>query len=136
MWMPAPTMMRPGDALAERRAGTDPRDGASPVRARTRRMVIEGLRAVARRSRQTGPRRRQEILLCQRAAAVSPELLELAALLDVTDDPDPAATHALLRLLTDGGESPLYNPRVHVSELQATLAYARGRLSGAASYGP
>jgi hypothetical protein len=128
--MPAPVTMRPSDALADDRAGTDTRAGAPPIRARTRRMVIDGLRAVARRSRQAGPRRRQEILLCQRAAAVSAELLELAALLDITDDPDPPGTRALLRLLTDGGESPLYNPRVHVSELQATLDYARRRLSG------
>ena len=30
------------------------------------------------------------------------------------------------RLLTDGCESPLYNPDVHISELLATLHYLRG----------
>jgi hypothetical protein len=100
---------------------------APSVSPRTQRTLIEGLRAVARRSRPEG-QRRFEVLLSRRAAAVSGELLELAALLDITDDPDPAAVDALLGLLTDGRESPLYNPAVHVSELYGTLLDVRRRL--------
>jgi hypothetical protein len=55
-------------------------------------------------------------------------MLELAALLDITDDPDPAAVDALVGLLTDGRGSPLYNPAVHVSELYGTLLEVRRRL--------
>ena len=59
---------------------------------------------------------------------MSGQLLELAALLDITDDADPAAIDALLGLLTDGRESPLYNPEIHVSELYGTLLDVRRRL--------
>ena len=97
------------------------------VSPRTRGRLIDGLRSVARQSRQQR-RRRFEVLLCRRAAAVSGELLGLAALLDITDDPDPAAIDSLLTLLTDGVESPLYNPRIHVSQLHATLVDSRRRL--------
>jgi hypothetical protein len=97
---------------------------APSVSRRTQRTLIDGLRAVARRSRQEG-QRRFEVLLSRRAAAFSDELLGLAALLDITDDPDPAAVDKLLRLLTDGRESPLYNPAVHVSELYGTLLDVR-----------
>jgi hypothetical protein len=99
----------------------------SAVNPRTRGRLIDGLRSVARQSRQE-KRRRFEVLLCRRAAAVSGELLGLAALLDITDDPDPAAIDSLLTLLTDGVESPLYNPRIHVSQLHATLVDSRRRL--------
>ena len=100
---------------------------APSVSPRTQRTLIDGLRTVARRSRQEG-QHRFEVLLSRRAAAVSGQLLELAALLDITDEPDPAAIGALLGLLTDGGESPLYNPAVHVSELYGTLLDVRRRL--------
>jgi hypothetical protein len=128
MWTPAPVTMRPVAVLTDSRAETDTRDPATSVSPRTQRTLIDGLRAVARRSRQPGRRRRFEILLSRRAAAVSGELLGLAALLDITDDPDPAAIDALVGLLTDGRESPLYNPAVHVSELYATLIDVRRRL--------
>jgi hypothetical protein len=97
------------------------------VSSRTQHTLIDGLRAVARRSRQEG-QRRFEVLLSRRAAAVSGELLGLAALLDITDDPDPAAIDALVGLLTDGRESPLYNPAIHVAELYGTLLDVRRRL--------
>ncbi len=128
MWVPAPVTVPPAATLTDRRARTDTCDPATSVSPRTQRTLIDGLRAVARRSRQPGRRRRFEVLLSRRAAAVSAELLGLAALLDITDDPDPAAIDALVRLLTDGRESPLYNPAVHVSELYATLIDVRRRL--------
>ena len=128
MWMPAPVAMGPDAALTDGRAHTDACSPAPSVNPRTQRTLIDGLRTTARRSRQEGRRRRFEVLLSRRAAAVSGELLGLAALLDITDDPDPAAIDALLGLLTDGCESPLYNPAVHVSELYGTLLDVRRRL--------
>jgi hypothetical protein len=128
MWMPAPVMMRPAAALTDSRGETNTCNPATSVSPRTQRTLIAGLRAVARRSRPQGRPRRFEVLLSRRAAAVSDELLRLAALLDITDDPDPAAVDALRALLTDGCQSPLYNPAVHVSELYATLIDVRRRL--------
>lgn len=98
------------------------------VSRRTQCTLIDGLRAVAHRSADRRRRRHFEVLLSRRAAAVRGELLELAALLDITAEPDPAAIDALLGLLTDGRDSPLYNPAIHVSELHATLVDARRRL--------
>jgi hypothetical protein len=51
---------------------------------------------------------------------VRTDLLEIAALLEQVDDPDPASVNAIHELLADGG-GPLYNPTVQVSELHATL---------------
>jgi hypothetical protein len=51
-------------------------------------------------------------------------LLEIAALLEQTHDPDPACVTATRELLTSG-TSPLYNRGVHVSELYAALYYIR-----------
>lgn len=126
--MPAPVTMRPAAALTDGGAHTDICSPAPRISPRTQRTLIDGLRTVARRSREEGRRRRFEVLLSRRAAAVRGELLELAALLDISDEPDPAAIDALRGLLTDGRESPLYNPAVHVSELHATLLDARRRL--------
>ncbi len=112
------------------------RAGAALERSRTpgvadrrRRRVISRLRWVARRAGTGARRRRFELLLCDRAAAVRSDLLEIAALLEVTADPDPACVADLHKLLTDGCASPLYNWDVHPSELRATLFYARDRLS-------
>jgi hypothetical protein len=125
--MPMPMTMRPAAALTDSRVRTESRKPARSISPRTQRTLIDGLRTVARRSRQEG-RRRFEVLLSRRAAAVRGEMLELAALLDITDDPDPAAVDALVGLLTDGRDSPLYNPAVHVSELYGTLLDVRRRL--------
>jgi hypothetical protein len=126
--MPTPMTMATTAGLTDSRAGSDPRQPARSVSPRTQRTLIDGLRTVARRSRQEGRRRRFEVLLSRRAAAVRGEMLELAALLDITDDPDPTAVDALVGLLTDGRDSPLYNPAVHVSELYGTLLDVRRRL--------
>ena len=69
------------------------------------------------------------MLLLDRVATVRPELLELADALERCGDPDPAAVADLRRLLTDGCQSPLYNPEVHISELRATLYYLRSGLT-------
>jgi hypothetical protein len=60
------------------------------------------------------------VLLRYRAAAVRTELLEIAALLEQARDPDPAYAEEVHELLANG-DSPLYHPGVHVSELYATL---------------
>ena len=67
------------------------------------------------------------MLLRYRAAAVRTDLLEIAALLEQSCDPDPASVKAIHRLLANR-DSPLYDPGVHVSELYATLYYVRAAL--------
>lgn len=110
------------------------RDRARRVSARTRRRLVVSLRTLASRQPSShAARRRFEVLLLQRVAPVSADLLEIAALLEAAPDPDPRCVRTLHRLLTDGCESPLYNPDVHPSELRATLYYVRlglGTLSG------
>jgi hypothetical protein len=69
--------------------------------------------------------RRRQTLLHYRVNAVRSELLEIAAMLDRTHDPEPATTAALHELLINGYDSPLYNPDIHVSELRATLSGVR-----------
>jgi hypothetical protein len=68
------------------------------------------------------------VLLHYRAAAVRTELLEIAATLERSDNPDPACIAELHDLLANGCDSPLYNPHIHVSELRATLHHVRVRL--------
>lgn len=75
-------------------------------------------------------RRRHDLLLHDRVTAVRTDLLEIAVMLERSDDPDPGCVAALHDLVSDGCESPLYNPEVHVSELRATLYFARSRLDG------
>jgi hypothetical protein len=72
--------------------------------------------------------RRDELLLCDRVAAVRTELVEIAALLERAVCPDPAAVTELQRLLGSGCDSPLYNPQIHESELRAALYYAHRAL--------
>ena len=75
-------------------------------------------------------RRRHDVLLHYRVAAVCTDLLEIATLLEHANDPDPVYVKEIHRLLTSG-DSPLYHPGAHVSELYATLYYIRAGLSRA-----
>jgi hypothetical protein len=59
---------------------------------------------------------------------VRSELLEIAALLERASCPAPAAVSELDALLGNGCDSPLYNPRIHESELRAALYYTRRAL--------
>ena len=52
-------------------------------------------------------------------------LLEIADLLERSEDPDPVCLADLDALVRDGCKSPLYNSEVHESELHATLYYVR-----------
>ncbi|MGZ4168963.1 MAG: hypothetical protein ACXVE4_11365 [Solirubrobacteraceae bacterium] len=65
----------------------------------------------------------------QRVGAVRAELLEVAALLEQAPRVDPDCIAELLRLLTSGCDSPLFNPEIHPSELKATLYFLRSRLA-------
>jgi hypothetical protein len=68
-----------------------------------------------------------DVLLRYRAAAVRNELIELAALIERTEAPDPLFVAALRDLLRDGG-SALYNPAVPAAELHKTIEYIRSGL--------
>ena len=70
-------------------------------------------------------------LLRERAAAVRPQLLEVAAALERAPDPPPEVMQTLRRLLTDGCTSPLWNEDVPAGELAATLEQARAELNWA-----
>lgn len=96
---------------------------------RHRRMLARWLRRTAGHSPARDPiRRRHELLLADRVAAVRADLIEIAAMLERAGDVDPACVGMLRELLAAGCGSPLYNPDVHVSELRATLYCARARL--------
>jgi hypothetical protein len=96
-----------------------------------RRVLVTWLRLTANRAEEPHPiARRRQPLLHYRAAAVRSELLEIAAALDRTQDPDPESVATLHELLTNGCDSPLYNPDIHVSELRATLDRVRAGVCG------
>lgn len=96
---------------------------------RNRRVLVEWLRRTANPTQDADPiRRRREALLRYRAAAVHTDLLEIAALLERTRNPNPASVATLHTLLTNRCESPLYNPNIDVSELRTALDLARAGL--------
>jgi hypothetical protein len=96
---------------------------------RQRHLIVQWLRSTANRAGEPAPLvRRRQALLHYRVAAVRTDLLEIAAMLERSDQPDPACVAELHRLLANGCDSPLYNPDIHVSELRATLHYVRVRL--------
>jgi len=98
------------------------------VSPRSRRILAQWLRRTARNANERDPlRRRRDVLLHYRAAAVRTELLELAALVEQAHDPDPDCVREIRELLANGA-SPLYHRGVHVSELHATLYYLRSAL--------
>ena len=110
----------------ERRAE---RRRARLVSPRHRRALARMLRGIAKDAVDPNPLRRPlDVLLHYRAAAVRTDLLEIAALLERAQDPDPSCVAALRQLVRDGA-SPLYDPAVHVSELHTALHYAHAGLS-------
>jgi hypothetical protein len=115
-------------ATRPRRSGRG-RGGRRALSSRRRRALVAELSRVA--SAAPSPdslRRRFDVLLHDRVREVRGDLLEIALLLAVADDPDPECAAELRRLVRDGCDSPLYNPEVHPSELRATLHYIRSRL--------
>jgi hypothetical protein len=104
------------------------RKQARLISARNRRVLAKWLRRTANHAIDPDPiRRRYDVLLHYRAAAVRTNLLEIAARIERADNPDPDCVAALRKLLANG-DSPLYHPGVHVSELHATLDYIRSGL--------
>ncbi len=101
------------------------------AQARRRRCVAGSLRnVVAQATKSERILKRRGLLLVDRVLPVRAELLEIADLLDRNYEADPSVVDQLYRLLTDGCESPLFNRRVHASELRAALFSARCRLTG------
>jgi hypothetical protein len=99
------------------------------VSSAAKRRLARQLRATARlASDRDSIRRRHDVLLHYRAAAVHIELLEIAALLERVHEPDPAQVLALRDLLTNGCDSPLYNVAIPVAELHETLDRVRSGL--------
>lgn len=124
-----PTMLTSPEVDAEPARRRSGRSAPRPVSARRRRRLAQWLRRTASRSLDPDPRHpRSGVLLHDRAAGVRDDLLEIADALERTDDPDRRTVHALLELLRNGCNSPLYDPDVHESELHATLYYARAAL--------
>jgi hypothetical protein len=117
----------PADLSAPRLLRAETRPVVRSARsARRRRMrVADGLCYVARRAGPQARRRRHELLLVSRAAAVRAALLEVAALVRCSPDPDPDCIAELHNLLTNGCDSPLYNCDVPADQLGATLTRAR-----------
>jgi hypothetical protein len=96
---------------------------------RKRRVVVQWLRRTASWADDTDPiRRHYDVLLHYRAAAVRTDLLEIAAMLERTQTPNPECVATLHRLLGNACDSALYNPRIPVSELRATLDNVRAAL--------
>src|SRR5690349_5118137 len=96
------------DSFSQR---TSPPSRAGRVSPRTLRRLVASLRKLASvESPRGGTRRRFEVLLPDRVAFVRTDLLEIAELLEQSPDPDPRCVTELHRLLTDGCESPLFNP--------------------------
>ena len=105
------------------------RKHARLVSSRNRRILARWLRRTATHATDRDPiRRRHDVLLHYRAAAVRTDLLEIAALLEHAHDPDPDCIAALRDLLANGCDSALYNADIHFSELHAALAYVRSGL--------
>jgi hypothetical protein len=114
------------DRWRKRSAG---RKQARLISPRNRRVLAQHLRRTAYLAVDRDPiRRRRDVLLHYRAAAVRSELLELAVALERARAPDPDCIAALQALLANGADSPLYNADTHVSELLATLDYVRSGL--------
>jgi hypothetical protein len=112
----APTVRPGARRLAER------------SRDRQRIRLVGGLRSVARRANTRPRASRYEVLLCERASTVRPQLLEVAASLERAADPEPDTLEALRSLLTDGCTSPLYNPEVPAAHLLTILDRVQAEL--------
>jgi hypothetical protein len=106
------------------------------VSRRRQRQVANGLYSVARQAAPTARRRRHELILLSRAALVRTELLEIAALLRRSTEPDPECIAELHRLLTCGCDSPLLNPAVPTHALRQTLNRAYTTLTVQAASKP
>ena len=113
--------------LLERRAA---RKHARLVSGRNRRKLARWLRTVCARGHEPDPiARRHSVLLHYRVAYSRTDMLWIAAALERTHNPDPACLTLLHNLLANPtGDSPLYNPHVPASQLEAILQELRDGL--------
>jgi hypothetical protein len=105
-----------------------PRSDHPRVSSRHRLQIADRLCEVARHAAPRARRRRHELLLIPRAAAARPLLLEVAALVRWSVDPDPDCIAELHTLLTSGCDSPLYNADMPAAKLGEALHRARAVL--------
>jgi hypothetical protein len=111
------------------RARRTERQQARLVSASNRRVLAQWLRRTAHHAVDPDPiRRRHDVLLHYRAAAVRTDLLEIAAILERAPNPDPTCLTELHKLLANCCDSPLYNADIHVSELYTALDHIRSGL--------
>jgi hypothetical protein len=126
---PTPRVEHARGTLEQWRERSTERKRARLLSARNRRSLVRWLRRTAKTAVDRDPiRRRRDVLLHYRAAAVRTDLLEIAALLERAHNADPACIEALHALLANGSDSPLYNKNIDFSQLQATLDYVRSGL--------
>ena len=132
MWRHLPALREtPGPAALPETPRTPAlRETPRPPALREKRRLVKGLRSVSRRGATAGRARRYEVLLCNRAAAVRSDLLEVAATLERVPNPDPSTLKTLRWLLTDGCTSPLYHPDVPMADLVAALELVQAELDG------
>jgi len=90
-----------------------------------RRLATRVRHVVAHADRPAGAR---SFLLVDRVGAVRADMLAVAALLESSPALTAGDYRELNGLLTDGVQSPLYCPQVHISELKACLYFVRARL--------
>jgi hypothetical protein len=121
-----PAERAPGilDSWQTRRAE---RKNARLISAPNPRVLAKWLRLTANHAADRDPiRRRHDALLHYRAAAVRTDLLEVAALLEHAQAPDPECITVLHNLLANHtADSPLYNPHTPFTELEAILDKVR-----------
>jgi hypothetical protein len=121
------TVDRDGGIVQRWRERSAERKRARLVGDRNRRVLATWLRRTANRAHQTDSTLEEP--LHYRAAAVRTELLELAAILEHTHDPDPVGVAALRDLLANSRDSPLYNPNIPAAELDEALQRIRAGLA-------
>jgi hypothetical protein len=119
---------RPSQRLRSWRERRAAHRRATLVNARHRRALAQGMRAIARAAADQRPPSRWGVLLRSRAVPLRRELLEVAAMVERSQQPDVACMAALRSLLRDGSTSPLYNPAIDPRVLAETLDYVRRAL--------
>jgi hypothetical protein len=123
------TVDRDGGIVQRWRERSAERKRARLVSARNRRVLAKWLRRTANHAHNADSTLQEP--LHYRAAAVRTELLEIAAILEHTHDPDPASVTALRDLLANSRGSPLYNPNIPAAELDEALQRIRAGLANA-----
>jgi len=124
-----PTEITPEYRAAQRFGRSQQQQRAHLISARNRRYLAQWVRRITKLASDRDPiRRRHDVLLHYRAAAVRTDLLEIAAMLERAHDAEPQCVTALHDLLAHIGDSPLYDSKIPFCELETTLDYIRSGL--------